>query len=119
MMPVSTADADGPTPDTPGPADRPPDEGVPDERGPDERERDEWARYEVEREARRRRRDAVARPVVGAFAAVALCFLAYDSLGALGDARGAGEPWVWNAVIAGACLVGVAVLAVLGWRRLR
>jgi arginine exporter protein ArgO len=70
------------------------------------------AEYEPERAARKARRDAIARLLVAFFVAVALIFLAYDSLRALSAARASGSPWAWHAMVGGACLVGLGWLAV-------
>jgi hypothetical protein len=71
-------------------------------------------RYEIEREARRRRTNAVSGRVALAAVALLLGFLAYDSAATALEARRRGDPWVYPpAVIAGVCLAALAVMAVL------
>ncbi|WP_119727129.1 hypothetical protein [Thermomonospora amylolytica] len=70
-------------------------------------EREELLRYEAEREAKRRRRDAASRRAVGWIAAVALAFLLYDSGGALAEAARAGRPWGTHAVFTTAAALGL------------
>ncbi|RAY15509.1 hypothetical protein DPM19_06805 [Actinomadura craniellae] len=67
-------------------------------------------RYEEARQARARRRDALARRAVGWIMAAALALLAYDSAAAaLADHR-AGRSWAYPAVLALGCAVAAATL---------
>ncbi|TNY35615.1 hypothetical protein [Thermomonospora catenispora] len=77
-----------------------------------EDEREELLRQEAEREAKRRRRDAISRRVVGWITAVALAFLLYDSAGALAEAARRGRPWGVHAVFA--TLAALGLLWLLG-----
>ncbi|MFB4318944.1 hypothetical protein [Actinomadura sp. 21ATH] len=73
---------------------------------------EELRRYEREREARRRRTNAVAGRIAAVFVALLLGFLAYDSIATAVEARRRGDPWVYPpAVVAGVCLAALAVLA--------
>lgn len=72
-----------------------------------ENEREELLRQEAEREAKRRRRDAISRRVVGWITAVALAFLLYDSAGALAAAARQGRPWSTHAVFVISATLGL------------
>ncbi|GLW63867.1 hypothetical protein Arub01_21110 [Actinomadura rubrobrunea] len=84
------------------------------------RQAEELRRYEREREARRRRTNAVAGRITVVLVALLLAFLAYDSVTTALQARERGDPWIYPpAVIAALCLAGLAGLAGLAVRAVR
>ncbi|PKK15825.1 MAG: hypothetical protein BUE48_004045 [Thermomonospora sp. CIF 1] len=80
---------------------------------------EELRRQEAERRARRRRRDAVSRKVVGWIVAAALALLLHDSVRALRRAVSAGDPWGEHAAVAVAAALGLVWLLAVGIRALR
>ncbi|MQY04284.1 hypothetical protein [Actinomadura macrotermitis] len=75
---------------------------------------EELRRYEAEREARRRRTNAIAGRVALWAAALLLAFLAFDSVRTALEARRKGDPWLYPpAVNAAICLF--ALLLIAGW----
>jgi len=81
---------------------------------------EELRRYEAEREARRRRTNAVSGRIAVVVAAVLLLFLIYDSVNTAVEAHARGDDWVYPpAVVAGVCAVALAALLTWALRRRR
>ena len=81
---------------------------------------EELRRYELEREERRRRTNAVSGRVAAVLAALFLVFLIYDSVDTAVEAHARGDDWVYPpAVVAGVCTVALAALLTWAWRRRR
>ncbi|WP_030165982.1 hypothetical protein [Spirillospora albida] len=75
---------------------------------------EEMRRHEAEREARRRRTNAVSGRVAALLVAALLAFLAYDSVRTAVEAHSRGDDWIYPpAVIAAVC--GCALSALVAW----
>ncbi|NVI89560.1 hypothetical protein [Actinomadura sp. BRA 177] len=81
---------------------------------------EELRRYEVEREARRRRTNAVSGRIAVAAAVLFLAFLIYDSVNTAVEAHSKGDDWIYPpAVVAAVCAAALAALLTWAWRRRR
>ncbi|MEO3829428.1 hypothetical protein [Actinomadura sp. B10D3] len=81
---------------------------------------EELRRHEAEREARRRRTNAVSGRIAAGAAALLLAFLTYDSVNTAVEAHSKGDDWLYPpATIAAVCAVALIALVTWAWRRRR
>lgn len=81
---------------------------------------EELRRYEAEREARRRRTNAVSGRVAAVAAGLLLAFLTYDSANTAIEAHSKGDDWLYPpATVAAVCALALIALLSWAWRRRR
>jgi hypothetical protein len=117
-MSEAPADRDEPLEGDIGPASVPASAGAP--AAPEIDAAEVLRQAEAEREARRRRTNAVSGRIAAVLAAVLLAFLTYDSANTAVEAHSKGDNWLYPpATVAGICGAALIALLTWTWRHLR